>query len=339
MIYKNAEIHNAAGLELGKDGSVMWYRMPKALMDKFELEGGKRMNICSTGVELRFVLKGDSATVTMQAADAGETGFHIFRGGVQGGYTDMTTVHVGREQRGIVIEKAKNTDVLRAMSSEADDGFSPEVIRIIFDRGTYKLLDISGDIEPPKAGQTPSKTLMCYGSSITHGSNALDTSHSWASMVARSLHMDIRNLGMAGSCAMEHEVIDYIASEGENGAWDMAILELGANVLSWQADKIRERTGYAVTNMAKRNPDKRIFVISPIYGAHDFKGLDNAAVWRRILEETVSKSAYENVTYVNGLELLDKMSLLSADEVHPNIYGVQQIADRLTHIIKESIRS
>ena len=33
------------------------------------------------------------------------------------------------------------------------------------------------------------------------------------------------------------------------------------------------------------------------------------------------------------VDILDRMSLLSADEVHPSIYGVQQIAERLTDIL------
>ncbi|MBQ7574813.1 MAG: hypothetical protein IJT23_11245 [Clostridia bacterium] len=339
MIYKNAYIHNATELCVDDDGSMTWYRMPKNLMDKFDIESAKKMNVCSTGVEVRFVLNGDSATVRMRAVDNGgstDNSFHIFRGGVQGGYTDMVNVNVGSDERSYVIEKAKNIEILKAMSREANDGFSPEVIRIIFDRGTYKILDISGDIRPPKTEEMPSKTLMCYGSSITHGSNSLDMSHSWASMVSRKLHMDLRNLGMAGSCAMEHDVIDYIASEGEKGNWDMAILELGANVLSWKPDKIRERTSYAITNVAKRNPDKRIFIISPIYGGYDFKGMDIAVIWRKTLEEVVSSLAFDNVTYINGLDLLGKISLLSADEVHPNIYGVEEMEKKLIKIIKES---
>ena len=340
MIYKNAYIHNVAELEIDNDGSMMWYRMPKNLMDKFDIENAKKMNVCSTGVEIRFVLKGDRATIRMCAVDNGgstDNSFHIFRGGVQGGYTDMVNVQVGLEARDFVIEKAQNIEPLRAMSKEQGDGFDPEVIRVIFDRGTYKILDISGDIEPPERGQVPTKTLMCYGSSITHGSNALDMSHSWASIVAKSLHMDVRNLGMAGSCAMEHDVIDYIASEGEKGNWDMAILELGANVLSWQTDKIRERTSYAISNVAKRNPDKKIYVISPNYGGCDFSGSDKAENWRITLEETVSRSGFANVIYINGLELLDKISLLSADVVHPNIYGVERMATRLIDIINNTI--
>ena len=49
----------------------------------------------------------------------------------------------------------------------------------------------------------------------------------------------------------------------------------------------------------------------------------------------MKKADYANVTYINGLELLGDMSLISADEVHPNIYGVQQIAERLTRRLKE----
>ena len=52
--------------------------------------------------------------------------------------------------------------------------------------------------------------------------------------------------------------------------------------------------------------------------------------WRRILAETVQKAGLANVTLFDGLSLLGDASLLCADEVHPNIYGVMQIADRLT---------
>ena len=41
-----------------------------------------------------------------------------------------------------------------------------------------------------------------------------------------------------------------------------------------------------------------------------------------------------NVTYINGLSLSGDMSLISADETHPNIYGINQIASRLTDLLK-----
>ncbi len=335
MIYKNAEIHNAAEIEMSeKDGSMIWYRMPKYLTDKFEISNAKNMNIGSTGVEIRFVIKSGTAEIRMRAENSKNNCFHIFRGGVQGGYLDNDlNIHVGSEETVFTIGKAENIETLKKMSGEAGDGFSPEVIRLIFDRGRYRIIDITGDIEPPKTGQKPEKTLLCYGSSITHGSISLDASHSWASVLAYNLHMDLRNLGMAGSCAIEPEVIDYIASEGEKGKWDMLILELGANVLSWDERKIRERTEYAISKTAERNQDKKIYVISPLYCSNDFHGGKEAAGWRKILKETIGRLEFKNVTYIDGTKLLNKMSLLTADEVHPNIFGVQQIAERLTNII------
>ena len=52
-------------------------------------------------------------------------------------------------------------------------------------------------------------------------------------------------------------------------------------------------------------------------------------------EEDFQRELNNNkVIYINGFEILDGMKYISADEVHPNIYGVQRIADMLTVKIK-----
>ena len=338
MIYKNAEIYNASEIEVNeKDGSMTWYRMPKAVMDKLEMPNGKRLNISSTGVEIRFVIRSGDAVIRMQsiADESVNAVFHIYRGGIQGGYADHeNNTHVSTSPRDFLIKRQENIDTLRKMAKASGDSFDPEVVRVIFDRGAYKILDISGDIVPPSKEQVPAKTLLCYGSSITHGSNSIDASHTWASLVAHNLDMDLRNLGMAGSCAAEPEVVDYIAMEGERGAWDTAVMELGINVLRWEESKIRERVENALVQVAGRNTDKKIYIISPFYCGDDYHGKTEPTRWRTIIKETVDKLAFANVTLINGLELLDNMTLISADEVHPSIYGVQQIADRLTDILK-----
>ncbi len=56
-------------------------------------------------------------------------------------------------------------------------------------------------------------------------------------------------------------MINYIASEGEKGNWNTAIMELGINVLRWEPEKIISRVTNAVSEVAGRNPDKKIFVI------------------------------------------------------------------------------
>ncbi|MBQ7838893.1 MAG: hypothetical protein IJ390_00145 [Lachnospiraceae bacterium] len=338
MIYKNVEIYNAAELVENGDGSISWKRVPSSVHRALESEQGKNMAVNATGVELRFVLKGDRAVIRMCTSK--EDGvFHVYRGGIQGRYDDHE-VHklVSTTAEDFVIEKSKNLPRLKAMTEKIGYDWDCEVIRVIFDRGFFKIFDITGDIEPPTKAQCPKKTLLSYGSSITHGSNSIDASHAWVSVLAHNLNMDARNLGMAGSCAMEPAIVDYIASEGEKGRWDIATLELGINVLDWAEEKILERVENTIRQVAGRNQEKTVFVISPFYYCgDDFEDHGHADKWRRLIEQVVKQLNYPNVTYINGLDILEDMSYMSADEVHPNIYGVQRIADKLTGLIGDRL--
>lgn len=335
MIYKNIEIFNAEELFPARAGEgVQWLRVPAGVAAALESgQNGQDKAEGSTGVELRFVILGDSVKIRMAKAAKNDTTniFHVYRGGIQGGWDDCElNVCVTEDVKEFVIKKSENLETLRKMAAEAGDPWDPAVVRVIFDRGAYRLLDVEGDVRPPRAEECPKKTLLFYGSSITHGSNAMDMSHSFASVVGHRLRMDVRNLGMAGTCYLEHAFIDYIAQEGVRGRWNAAVLELGINVAEWPEEKIRERSEYAVRTVAGENSDKPVFVISPFYSFHDFKGGQACVRWRRILAETVQKAGLANVTLFDGLSLLGDVSLLCADEVHPNIYGVMQIADRLT---------
>ena len=179
---------------------------------------------------------------------------------------------------------------------------------------------------------------LAYGSSITYGANSIDMSHSFVSVIANNLRMDARNLGMAGSCAIEPEFADYIAALGEKGKWDIALLELGINVLGWDDEKINERVENIIREVAGRNPDKEVFVISPFYYCgEDFDNDKNPDRWRKLIPEIVERLKFPNVTYINGYDVLDDMYYMSADEVHPNVYGVQRIADVLTEMIRKRL--
>ena len=336
MFYKNAELYNVAEILYNDDGSISWMRVPQSVCSVMESTHGQRMVYSATGVELRFVLKGEQAVIRMSVSEDDGV-FHVFRGGIQGSWDDHE-VHkqVGPEPQDYVIKRSANLDRLRVMARRSGQDWDPEVIRIIFDRGFFKIHDILGDIETPRPEQCLRKTLLAYGSSITHGSNSIDMSHSWVSLLAHNLNMDAKNIGMAGGCAIEPAMADYIASEGEQGRWDLVTLELGINVLAWDEEKINERVTNMIREVAGRNPDKPVVVISPFYYCgDDFDEAGHGKKWRRCIERIVKELNYPNVTYINGLDMIGDMSFMSADEVHPNIYGVAQIAERLTWRIRE----
>lgn len=340
MIYKNIEIHNIGEIIECEDGGITWLRAPQSVYDAMETEQGKKMLKGCTGVEFRFVMNGPEVTLKLQSISEPDVlvTCQTYFGGIQGGWEcQEINTHIGTEPTDIVIKRPQNLDMLYKMTECAGLDFDPAVVRVILNHGDYKVIDIIGDVKPPEKEQTPAKTLLCYGSSITHGSNSYATPSNWTALVAHNLNTDLINLGQAGSCLMEGEMVDYISRLGREGKWDIATLELGINVLGWEDELIYERVTNTIKQIAGRNPDKKVFVISPFYSSDDFNKKGRADNWRKIIPEICENLDFSNVTYINGNDLLGDMSLISADEVHPNIYGVAQIAERLTKIIKENI--
>ena len=344
MIYKNVEFHNVAELIDNQDGSVSWKRVPSLVHGQMESKIADNVVANSTGVELRFVIKGESVTIKMSTVKNNEKSFglfHVYRGEIQGGCKDHEAhLPVTDEVQDFVITKSANFEMLDGITEKSSYGFDSEVVRIIFDRGRYKIYDIIGEVEPPKQNQVPKKTILFYGSSITHGSFSMDMSHSWASVVGHNLNMDVRNLGMAGSCLLEPAFAEYIASQGEADKWDIATLELGINVLEWEDQKIKTRVENMIKQVAGRNKEKPVFIISPFYhSGDDFNPNDRAKVWREIIKEEIERLNYKNVTYINGFEVLDHSRYITADGVHPNIYGVSRIAEVVTDKIKNRLKA
>ncbi|MBO5953117.1 MAG: hypothetical protein J6Q53_03215 [Oscillospiraceae bacterium] len=342
MLYKNVEIFNAAELIHNDDGSVTWLRVPETVFQTMESKSANEVAHNVTGVELRFVIKGESVKLLMNASKDDDTGFctfHVYYGGVQGGWEDHEVhKHITAEVQEFEIKRPKNMKNLEKMTAMSGWDWDPQVVRVIFDRGRVNLHGVIGDVELPKPSQCPRKTLLCYGSSITHGSNSIDMSHAWASVLGYNLNMDVRNLGMAGSCCMEPAMADYLAAEGERGKWDVAVLELGINVLGWEEEKICDRVDNILQQVAGRNPEKPIFVVSPFYyGGEDLRDSVTGQKWRRLIAQIIARRADPNVTYINGLEVLDHIRYMSADEIHPNIYGQQRIAEVLTQKLMQAL--
>ena len=338
MIYRNFDLHGVFEIAENADGTVSWLRMPRKVSDKLDKDSSRDQIKSATGVELRFVIRsGNSATVKMKRPGDGRSYglFHVYRGGVQGGWQDHEADKItDTEMHSYVIPRATNTSELQAITNESGTSFSPEVVRLIFDRGAVQILEVEGDVCPPTPDMLPERTLLTYGSSITHGSNSLTASHSWPSLLAHELDTDLLNLGLAGSCLMEPEVADFIAKLGTEGKWDIGVFELGINTKDWSEQKARTRVEYFLNTVVRANPEKPIFVISPFYHAADHFALpSDAPMWRRILPDAVAALDSANVKFINGTDVLGSMKYISGDGIHPSIYGVYRIAERLTEII------
>ncbi len=110
---------------------MTWCRVPGNVFDAMEAEQGQRICLNSTGVEIRFVMKSDTAVIRMQAISdqATHACFHFFRGGIQGGWRDHEiNTYVCDKPQDFVIEKSANLPVLREIAKDAGDEFDPEVV-------------------------------------------------------------------------------------------------------------------------------------------------------------------------------------------------------------------
>ena len=326
MIYKNMEIFNAAALLPGEHGGVTWLRYPSEVCEAFERDGARVQAGNATGVELRFLMTGDRVAIKVRSTSIGH--YHIFRGGLQGGWYDHERKTTSPEGTEIVIER-KSQALIDRMHKDYSLPWNPCLIRIIFDRGRFEIIDVEGEVLPPAPEDTPKKTILFYGSSITHGSNALNDSNTWTSWVAHALSMDKLNKGLAGSCCMEDSTVSYLGQIGREGAWDVAVLELGINVLNYTPDLRRARIEGTLRKIAGANPEKPIFVISPFYSDDDYSGRGLAVAFRETIREVIVAQGYPNVTYIPGDAILSDMRGISTDGVHPSVYGISAIAEGL----------
>lgn len=335
MIFQNALLHNIS--ELVYDSKYQDYQMkriPHPLKEQINDRAQRASDYCC-GCEIRFMMLSDQVTIRLRRAPVPERVLHtgvleVFQGDFQGSYeisppvittdhTDITITRLNRANAALISEKAGWT-------------FHPELTRVLlpYDWGCA-IQSITGNICPPKQEDMPSKTLLTYGSSITHGGNSATPSGTYAMQLARRLHMDLLNMGFAGSAYMDPALADYLA---DKPGWDAALIELGVNVVElWTVEQFRSAASAFLHTMASRNPGRTIFC-TDIYKNHlDFKPDSHTAAFRDCLKSVVRELNLPNIRYVDGYSLLTEVHGLSSDGLHPGNQGHQQIAENLYKIM------
>lgn len=209
MIFRNIDFYNVEEMEKCEKGYIMW-RIPSKVRSKLN-EGARNLaSRYSTGVELRFKIKGESATVIRRADKIEEAQVaYIYCGSIQGGWQNSFKV-IFDENTKVTISRPKNMDIIKQITVEKNLGFQPEVVRVVLPYGTCYFVDVEGDIEPPSKEDVPAKKYLAYGSSITHGSLALAAPYTYPFRIAQKFNCDYINLGYAGSAQMEKAMTNIL---------------------------------------------------------------------------------------------------------------------------------
>lgn len=339
VIYGNAQLHNVAELvdEPGLAGGRI-QRVPEST--RVNLEEPARLRTQNPdGCEIRFVLEGDSAEVTLSAKEPGTTVtlfFGPFHSRQQWLLADTpTTISVSLPHDGRM--RSLPTSLAEKLT------FAPQVCRLSFyGRGIAVLHDIAGDIRPPTAAELPERTILAYGTSITHGAAAGEAHLTWVAQTAWRLGTDALNLGVGGACLSEPAFGDFIASRDD---WDLAILSLSVNMIGrgFTPREFRERVGYVVSTVASSHPEKPVACVSiyPYFGDWESTLQPNARgkpqEFRDALRSTVADLDLPNLHYIDGPTILDDISGLTADMIHPSDLGMIRMGENMARALRSIV--
>jgi len=322
MIAWNIDFHNVDHLAPHEDGYRM-YRLPEDLICRLNPMLQDPMSFYTTGVELRFRLNSPEAVIRLRTSPMDEAQIaHIYYGSIQGGWQNSSRL-ITTQPTEIRIRKPENMDHLHRIHQDCALPFSPEVVRLVLPGGPTLFLGVEGDVEPPRPEDLPRTTYLAYGSSITHGSLALDMPHSYPFRIAGNLGCDYRNFGFAGSAHLEKAMAEHIVARRD---WDFASFEMGINMLgSYSVEEFERRVDDFTAILAA---DPRPVFVTSIFAFHG-DGQEKAAAFRDI----VRRYAAERLRFVDGLTLLNNPAYISQDMVHPTLEGIEQIAHRLRNFM------
>ncbi|WP_408960260.1 SGNH/GDSL hydrolase family protein [Natrinema sp. 74] len=320
MYDDGVQFHNVGDVRSieGRDGELL-QRVPEAV--RTELNDGAQSRMRHpAGVELRFVPDG-SATVTLSTVpggSAGENTVRVFWGPIQG----STEVVVGSEPTAIEVSLPETLADLEPSAVE-DLAFDPRVCRLRpsgeHRGGPIAYHGLEGDVRPPREDELPDRRYLAYGTSITEGEMALGEHLTYVSQTARRLDADPINLGSCGTAYCDAAMADHIA---ERDDWDIATLAISVNMVgSFSPEEFRDRAERLIDRVASAHPENPVVAVTIFRNSRDVcrradpEGL--CEQFRAELREVVAETPHENVSLLEGPDLLPTIDGLTADLVHP----------------------
>lgn len=323
------ELHNVAAPEPSPRGGAGWLlpRYPRAAYNTFGSPGFLTAQE-STGAELRFVTDARHLRVFLEPLD------RVIDVVVQRG--DFH--HAGHLLAPGVVHCLQLTppDHFAAVRPEAlRRGFDPGVWRVFFDRGSmvFHGIDAFGaPVRPPTAAEKPALRWLAVGSSITHSSR-----NGYPHRAARLLGVDVLNKGLSGSCYIDAAAADYLAAGCE---WDFATLELGINMrATFTPEEFAIRARYLVERCLAAKPGRPLVLITIFRNAADEliapdERTAKQEAFNAIIRDLAREHAARGVRLVEGTDIVEDLTLLTSDLLHPTDHGHGIMAENLARRLR-----
>jgi len=334
MHHEDIAFHNVGELVAdagrGPDGRLL-QRVPESVRADLN-DGAKRRVRHPAGVELRFVPEGSvEVTLSVEPQNGVETStVRVFWGPFQ----ERVEHEIGPEPTTIEVSMPEKLDRIDP-DERATLAFDPRVCRLRFPGehrgGWVSYHGAAGERRPPREAECPDLTYLAYGTSITEGEAALGEHLTYVGQTANRLGANLVNLGTCGSNYCDAAMADHIAARED---WDVATLALSVNMVgTFTPAEFRERAANMVETVAAAHPEKPVVPITIYPNSRDLvPDHEEGAVCERFreeLREIVAETDRDNVTLLEGADLLTDVGGLTTDLVHPGDNAMVRMGERL----------
>ncbi len=328
MIIDNVMYNNIDGI-IEKPYGKMLLRYPENLIEKMN-PVARHMARYACNAEIRFVTEAPTCFVSLMS-EKGIARVMVY-------YGDYAVAEHSLPEGKITKIALDVPSVIANLGEDFYEGsmFSKNVWRLHL-HGTISVCGIDTmnfAVRPPKKEEMPGKTMLSYGSSISHGAGTTYMPMCYVKTLSRLLGVDCIAKGVGGSCFLEPEIADSFAARSD---WDFALLELGVNMVDdFETPEFEKRFIYFADKMYSTG---KKLIFTTIYPNYAF--FKDDAKHQRTLEfcDVIRKKCSEfdksRVLLVEGKDVVTKTQMLTADGIHPSTEGHVAMGYNLYEKVKE----
>ncbi len=177
------------------------------------------------------------------------------------------------------------------------------------------------------------KPVVCYGSSITHGTGCTRPGLTYPNILSRKYNVDILNLGFSGQCKGEMRMAEYIAG------LDMSAFVYDYDHNAPTPEYLKETHEPFFKYIRERHPSLPVIMLSR---PNIFPESKTNKRFRDVVYETYEnavKSGDKNVYFIDGSEYLKEFGYDNCivDCIHPNDIGYSLMADNIGKYLEKII--
>lgn len=331
-VHQDLSFHNVAELRPSSahPDVLQPQRVPEDVRLQLNASAQDRM-LESNGMEIRFVCDDPDQPVelTLSAPDVDKpVRAWPYWGSIQS--KDRFTLSV--EPRTITLLPSERYRATPPGKLLQPGYFHADVRRLLFEGGPILLHAAQTQgARPPRPEELPHRTLLTYGTSITQGVGATGPHLTYANLAARSLGVDLINLGSSGSCHCDPVMAEYLPTL----PYDFACLCLSVNMVrDFDPDVFEKRAEQIVSRVMSARPGIPVVCLSILPWYYEWEENNGKSDAFRDALEAICRRLPDNVQLIDGRSALADLSGLSDDMIHPSDHGMIEIAHQVAQALK-----